>query len=173
MKHGGFINVESSAEEGTSFSILLPSAGPRIATGETGVTAERGSLNGLEILIMDDEDIVLQNISMLLEHLGHKVTGTSDGYEAIAVYARKMQQGERFDLVIMYLTVAGGMGGRVAAGEILGIDPQARLVVSSGYSAGAEMARYKELGFCARLEKPFSSADLESMISEVMSPPLH
>jgi PAS domain S-box-containing protein len=173
VKHGGFINVESSAEEGTSFSILLPSAGPRIATGETGVTAERGSLNGLEILIMDDEDIVLQTISMLLEHLGHKVTGTSDGSEAIAVYARKMQQGERFDLVIMDLTVAGGMGGRVAAGEILGIDPQARLVVSSGYSAGAEMARYKELGFCARLEKPFSSADLESMISEVMSPPLH
>jgi len=173
VKHGGFINVESSAEEGTSFSILLPSAGSRIVPGETGATAERRSLSGLEILIMDDEDIVLQTISKLLEHLGHKVTGTSDGSEAISVYARKMQQGERFDLVIMDLTVAGGMGGRVAAGEILGIDPQARLVVSSGYSAGAEMARYKELGFCARLEKPFRSADLESMISEVMSLPLH
>ena len=155
VKHGGFINVISEEGKGTTFAILLPSVGSNKVTSETGTPAESGQLSGLEILVMDDEDIVLQTISKLLEHLGHKVTGTCDGNEAISVYARKMEQGERFDLVIMDLTVAGGMGGRVAAGEILDIDPQARLVVSSGYSAGAEMARYKELGFCARLEKTF------------------
>ena len=68
----------------------------------------------------------------------------------------------------MDLTVAGGMGGTVAAAEILEIDPNAKLVVSSGYSSGAEMARFRELGFSARLEKPFRAADLEKTINEVM-----
>ena len=72
-----------------------------------------------------------------------------------------------FDLVIVDLTIPGGVGGTEVAGQILEIDPGAKLVVSSGYSAGSEMARYREFGFCGRLEKPFRSAELESVIAEV------
>ena len=57
-------------------------------------------------MVMDDEDIVLQTTWKLLELLGHKVTVTLDGSEAISAYGARMQKGERFDLVIMDLTVA-------------------------------------------------------------------
>ena len=117
---------------------------------------------------MDDEEIVLQTVTQLLEHLGHRVVGTPDGDEAVAAYAKRFRKNERFDLVIMDLTVAGGMGGKEAALEILKVDSTARLIVSSGYSAGAEMARFRELGFSARLEKPFRTAELQKIIYDVM-----
>jgi len=166
-KHGGSISVESS-EDGTVFRMTFPATASAVNDDERG-TPERSSDQGLEVLVMDDEEIVLNTICRLLEHLGHKPTATRDGTEAISSYARKKQGGKAFDLAIMDLTVAGGMGGTVAAAEILEIDPNAKLVVSSGYSSGAEMARFRELGFCARLEKPFRAADLEKTINEVMS----
>jgi CheY-like chemotaxis protein len=61
------------------------------------------------------------------------------------------------------------MGGKEAAEKILAIDPTARLIVSSGYSAGSELARYQELGFAARLEKPFTLSKLESVVLQVAS----
>ena len=123
--------------------------------------------SALEVLVMDDEIVVLQTVTKLLEHLGHHVVGANDGAEAIERYQARLEVGEPFDLVIMDLTVAGGMGGMEAANEILALHPEAQLVVSSGYSAGAEMARYRELGFCARLEKPFRAVELTRIIAEV------
>ncbi len=166
VKHGGNINVESS-ESGTTFRMTFPSTSNQLNEHEQRAEAAVPD-GGLEVLVMDDEEVVLNTISRLLEHLGHVPTETRDGTEAISAYARKMQSGRKFDLAIMDLTVAGGMGGTVAAAEILEIDPNAKLVVSSGYSSGAEMARFRELGFSARLEKPFRAADLEKTINEVM-----
>ena len=86
----------------------------------------------------------------------------------IEEYARCRGSDRAYDLVIMDLTVAGGMGGMEAASEILKEDADARLIVSSGYSAGAEMARYEELGFCGRLEKPFRAAELKKAIAAAL-----
>lgn len=168
VKHGGSISVESSPGEGTSFTLLLPRATDVQSIRQSDMAASSGGLC-IDVLVMDDEEVVLQTVSTLLEHLGHRVVGARDGEEAISVYTKRLSNKEPFDVVIMDLTIAGGMGGMEAAGEILKIDPQARLVVSSGYSEGAEMAKFKELGFCGRLEKPFRTADLQKMIAEVMS----
>ncbi len=166
VKHGGSITVDSNPGEGTSFSIRLPAA-PEALEEPDYETIKAGPGESLDILVMDDEEVVLQTVSTLLEHLGHRVVGAHDGEEAVVVYDKRLKNDQRFDIVIMDLTVAGGMGGMEAAGEILKLDSEARLVVSSGYSEGAEMARFKELGFCARLEKPFRTTDLEKMIAEV------
>ena len=165
-KHGGSISVESS-EGGTVFRITFPATTSPVKNDEQVVVLDSAD-ESLEVLVMDDEEIVLNTICQLLAHLGHKPTATRDGTEAISAYTRKKQGGKAFDLAIMDLTVAGGMGGTVAASQILEIDPNAKLIVSSGYSSGAEMARFRELGFCARLEKPFRATDLEKTIHEVM-----
>lgn len=168
VKHGGNITVESAEGEGTTFRMTFPATTASFDT-EDNEHGDPGTAKSLNVLVMDDEEIVLNTIVRLLEHLGHQATETRDGTEAISAYARKMQEGQSFDLAIMDLTVAGGMGGTVAAAEILEIDPNAKLIVSSGYSSGAEMARFRELGFCARLEKPFRAADLEKTINEVVA----
>lgn len=168
VKHGGSIGVESSPDTGTVFRMTFPATGAALDAERNDFT-EAQVEKGLEVLVMDDEEIVLSTICRLLEHLGHQPTESRDGREAIAAYAEKLQAGKAFDLAIMDLTVAGGTGGTAAASKILEIDPNAKLIVSSGYSSGAEMARFSELGFCARLEKPFRASDLERIINEVMS----
>lgn len=179
LKHGGSVSVSSKAGAGATFTLLLPAAevaesGLVAATASDATTempviaAIENKLAPLHILVMDDEAIVLETITSLLERSGHRVAGAREGQQAIDAYVEQQAQGATFDLVIMDLTIAGGMGGREAAAAILAIDPNARLVVTSGYSAGAEMARYRELGFIGRLAKPFRAADLDAMLAKAI-----
>lgn len=168
-KHGGNLTVESSPGEGTTFRLTLPAS--QSAPVETSQRREEpaGAAAALRILVMDDEDIVRKTLVDLLQALGHEAAGSVDGDDALKQYALAMEAGKGFHLVIMDFTVAGGMGGKEAAEKILAIDPTARLIVSSGYSAGSELARYQELGFAARLEKPFTLSKLESVVLQVAS----
>ena len=168
VKHGGSMSVESTVGLGTTFTLLLPRAAASNLVDADGASDRSSESRALRILVMDDEEIVLKTICHLLEHLGHEVVESKDGSEAIDEYVQAMQDDSLFDFVVMDLTVSGGMGGRVAAAEILKIDTAAKLVVSSGYSADAELARYRELGFCAKLEKPFRTVELEKLIAEIM-----
>jgi DNA-binding NarL/FixJ family response regulator len=69
--------------------------------------------------------------------------------------------------VILDLTIRGGMGGLEAANTILEFDPQARLVVASGYSTDPAIALYKEYGFEAALAKPFQMGDINAALAKV------
>ena len=79
-----------------------------------------------------------------------------------------MAEGEPFAAVITDLTIAGGMGGREAAARILALHPEARLIVSSGYSVDPVMARPADFGFKAVLPKPYSLADLAQVMDAVL-----
>ena len=69
-----------------------------------------------------------------------------------------------FSLVIMDLTIPCGMGGVEAARQILSLDPEAQLIVSSGYSADPVMANFSIYGFCAALEKPYNVAEIARIL---------
>ncbi|MDP8238300.1 MAG: response regulator [Candidatus Hatepunaea meridiana] len=84
------------------------------------------------------------------------------------MYKQAMETGESFDIVIMDLTIPGGMGGKEAVTEILTIDPEAKVIVFSGYSTDAIMANYSEYGFRGRLSKPFKIVDLIKEITRIM-----
>ncbi|MCI5228318.1 MAG: response regulator, partial [Candidatus Electrothrix sp. AX2] len=68
------------------------------------------------------------------------------------------------DLVILDLTIPGGMGGKEAAQKILQLDPEAKLIVASGYSNDQVMAEYSEYGFRAAVAKPFTLNELREAI---------
>jgi CheY-like chemotaxis protein len=120
------------------------------------------------ILFMDDEEPIRTIAESLLKRLGFEVTTVCDGHEAVRVYAEGGRSGKHFDLVIMDLTVPGGMGGKAAMLELLKIDPNVKGIVSSGYSSDPVMANYRAHGFSGMVAKPYKLTDLAKTIRSVM-----
>ncbi len=92
-----------------------------------------------------------------------------DGAEAICAYQTALDDSVPFELVMMDLTIPGGMGGQEAVKEILAINPDAKVLVSSGYSNDLIMARYMDYGFCAAIVKPYQLKELDETLQKVLS----
>jgi two-component system cell cycle sensor histidine kinase/response regulator CckA len=115
--------------------------------------------------VMDDEEMIQNLAKEMLEHLGYRVTTCSSGQEAIALYRSARESGNLFSAVILDLTIPGSIGGKETAQAILAEDPQARLIVSSGYSNDPVMAEYDKYGFRATLVKPYSSEEIARVLA--------
>jgi len=116
---------------------------------------------------MDDEEIVGDIAKQMLVFLGYDVVLVKDGMEAVSLYKSQLQSGDRFQAVIMDLTIPGGMGGKEAVNEILAVDPEAKVIVSSGYTNDPIMSHYTEYGFSGAIAKPFDMQSLKSIIEEL------
>ncbi len=120
---------------------------------------------------MDDDDAVRRASCLMLSNLGYTPSGAADGREMLEAYRRAKGEGEPFDAVIVDLTVRGGLGGVEANRELLGLDPEAVTIVTSGYSSDPVMDRYREYGFRGVIPKPFRLAALAEVLSSVLSAP--
>ena len=165
-KHQGHIEVESELGHGALFRFWLP-ATPDARPGLPEPTVAADHLTG-RILFMDDEEPIRAIAEALLKRLGFEVTTVCDGQEAVRVYAESRRSQRPFDLVIMDLTVPGGMGGKAAMAELLKIDPQVKGIVSSGYSSDQVMANYRAHGFKGMVPKPYKLTDLAKTIRNVL-----
>jgi PAS domain S-box-containing protein len=165
-KHDGYIAVRSKSGEGTTFTIYLPASAKQTARDGKEPAPEKTA--HAVVLVMDDEEIIRNLAKDMLAHFGHEVLLAKDGQEAVAVFRENYHSDHPVDVVIMDLTVPGGMGGQEAVSEILKIDPDARAIVSSGYANDPVMADYHRYGFKAALSKPFKMANLHETISAVL-----
>lgn len=165
-KHDGHIMVESSPTAGTTFHIYLPAAKgePVARVAEAGAIAAGGG----SVLVMDDEDIVREVSGEMLRALGYTVEFAKNGAEAIALYQAALEAKRPFDIVIMDLTLPGGMGGKEAVQRLRALDPKVKTIVSSGYSNDPIMANYPAYGFKGVIVKPYDIANFSKMLSEVM-----
>jgi CheY-like chemotaxis protein len=100
--------------------------------------------------------------------LGYEVDYAGDGKEAIQKYRSAKEAGEPFNLVIMDLTVPGGMGGKEALEGLRSIDPDVKAIVSSGYSNDPVMSDYRKYGFNGVVAKPYKIEELTKVVKEVM-----
>ena len=165
-RHGGHVTVESRLGSGTTFSVYLPIAkDARVAPAPKEEALPRGAGH---VLIMDDEEIVRMVVRKMLETFGYAVEEAADGQEAIMRCREALKAGSPFDLVIMDLTIPGGMGGKEAIGHLRTIDPRLRAIVSSGYSNDPVMADYRGHGFNGVVAKPYKIHELGRIVSEVM-----
>jgi len=168
--HGGHISVESRAGEGTTFEIFLPAlASDEEARVEMTSRGDGQTENGKgRILVMDDEESIRKTLGRLLGFMDYRVDFAVCGEEAIEMYRKAKDDGKNYMAAIMDLTVPGRMGGKEAAGIIKGIDPEARLIVSSGYSDDDLIANYKNYGFIGVMVKPYTVKELQETLERVI-----
>lgn len=171
-KHGGYMNVESKVAVGTTFRIYLPADKITLQSIETNTaTQEKPTIaSAAHILVMDDNEMILSLAYDMIESFGYTVDTAVDGEGAIAKYIASQHSGNSFDIVIMDLTIPGGMGGKEAVNRLLEIDPQVKVIVSSGYSNDPILANYREYGFQGRLTKPYTMNELEKSLSSLLMP---
>ena len=164
-RHGGWIDVESSLGNGTTFHLCFP-----VSAGQPGAAKTRIELAddaGGAVLVMDDELSVREVLDAMLTSLGYRVTVTRDGGEAVALFRSRQTEGRPFDLVVLDLTVRGGMGGAAAFSRLKEIDPEVRAVAMSGYSNSPILADYEAHGFVGRLKKPLLVEELKALLVDV------
>ncbi|HIJ89914.1 MAG: ATP-binding protein [Desulfobulbaceae bacterium] len=169
-KHGGRIMVESEVGEGTTFTIHLPAfPGAKLAEEPAVIRRKKAAGRQARILVMDDDEMIRDITRDVLDHLGYKVVLAADGQEALRLYREHLEAGTPIDLTIMDLTIPGGMGGKETIRELLDFDPQAKVIVASGYSNDPVMANYKKYGFAAMLSKPFDTMELSAEIDRILA----
>jgi PAS domain S-box-containing protein len=163
--HEGHIEVESRVEEGTTFCVYLPALG---RTSEQRGREKKRLIKGEgKILLVDDEEIIWRAAGEALTRMGYEVQFAKDGGDGIRLYQEEMDAHRPFCAVIMDLTIPGGMGGKEAVGEILQIDPDAKIIASSGYSNDPVMSNFREYGFCGIITKPYRIEELGELLSRV------
>ncbi len=174
-KHNGYIDVESEEGKGTTFYIFLPATEKEVETQKSIKTEEKETTTTKEpkkeakILVMEDNEDLQEVFKEQLEYFGHTVEITSNGEEAIKAFKKAREKGKPFDLIIMDLTIKGGMGGKETIKHIREIDKKIPVIVSTGYAEDIIISTYKEHGFSEVLVKPFKMEKLKNLIKKLLS----
>jgi len=165
--HDGTINVTSEVGSGTTFTVLIPAATER---QQPPLELEQPALfpGKVKILVMDDEELVRQVAHSMIEALGHTVETAADGEEAVEKYRRAIQDDAPFQLVMLDITIKGGVGGVETLKKLVEIDQEVKAVVSSGYSNDETVAEHLNLGFVASLSKPYTLDKLKRVLAATL-----
>ena len=162
--HKGIISVYSEKGQGATFNIYLPASekAAELLDFRTGAESIRGHET---ILLAEDEAMIAQVTTEMLKSLGYKVLNASTGEEAAEVYRKNR---ERIDLVIMDMIMPGG-GGGLAVDKISEINPEVKVILSSGYSLNGMIKEVMDRGgIRAFIQKPFLISELSEKIREIL-----
>jgi two-component system, cell cycle sensor histidine kinase and response regulator CckA len=162
--HHGHIACASHVGRGTTFSILFPAAVGDywIAEPQTDEPGRDQFVGGETILMVDDEEMIRDVTQELLTGYGYSLLLAKSGEEALDIYGREQ---ERIDLVITDLGMPG-MGGEALVAELIRVDPQARIIVATGYAASMDRPGLQQAA--AFISKPYTADGLVRMIRQVL-----
>ena len=165
QRHGGALRVESSPA-GSTFSVLLPVTELVAKMPVPSPLPSRG--HGGRVLVMDDEADLRRVLGMCLEELGYEVELARHGEQAVELYASALAEARPFDVVILDVTVTGGMGGVATLSSLKFIDPDVRAIATTGYSESDVLASFSEHGFVGALPKPYRFTTLNLVLLEAL-----
>ncbi len=161
--HGGAIDVQSAPGQGSTFTVFLPATAG--AAPPPLQPAPASATRAARILVMDDDPLVRKAVGLLLQSLGHTVALAEEGAAAVAQFEAARAAGAPFDLVLLDLTVRGGLGGVETLTRLKALDPAVKAIVCSGYSEEPAVADFRRYGFSAALQKPYTTAELQQALS--------
>jgi two-component system cell cycle sensor histidine kinase/response regulator CckA len=160
--HGGFIDVYSKVEQGTTFTLYLPASEKGMISAET-ISSEIAE-GDETILFVDDEEIVANVSKEILEELGYSVITARNGSDAVKIYRSRKDE---IDLVILDM-IMPEMGGGETFDNLKLINPQVKVILSSGYSIDGQAMEIMERGCHGFIQKPFSIKSLSNKVREVL-----
>jgi PAS domain S-box-containing protein len=165
-QHNGYIEVESEKGKGTSFYIYLPASEKLIPKK---VLAQQDIVRGHEtVLFVDDEQMVLDVSKDILKSIGYKVLTASGGEEALKIYDQNKNQ---ISLVILDMIMPGMDGGKTYS-HLKRLNPQIKVLLSSGYSINEEVTAIMEKGCNGFIQKPFNVKEIAIKIREILGDPV-
>ncbi len=161
--HGGFINVYSEKGVGTTFNCYLPASKDQVLEQEK--VLYKTVLKGSEtILLVDDEDLIIDVSQDILKLLGYNVLTAKDGKEAMQAYKKNQ---DKIDMVILDMIMPGMNGGEVY-NKMKEINPDIKVLLSSGYSLNEQSAEILERGCNDFIQKPFNMMDISEKIRRIL-----
>lgn len=161
--HGGHIVCRSHPGAGTSFEIYFPPLDVA-ADSDLAISAEFQAFGSETILLVDDEELIRNWGSEVLGDAGYTVLGAANGEAALRIY-----QEDRgiIDLVILDL-VMPGMGGKQCLENLLKIDPEAKVLITSGYLIDQQTMEFLEQRAIGIVKKPFNVSELLRAVRGVL-----
>jgi CheY-like chemotaxis protein len=160
--HGGFINVYSEIGKGTTFNLYLPISGKSPLEKKT--SPGKVWLGSGTLLLVDDEKMILNVTAPILRDLGYKVLTAGSGEEAIEIYKKNKY---RIDLVILDV-VMPSISGCQTFDRLIEIDPEVKVLLSSGYSINEQTADILKRGGRGFIQKPFDLERLSRKLKEIL-----
>jgi len=163
QNHDGMIIVESEKGRGATFHIYLPATEKFVIDDQKD---DQKILVGTEtILLVDDEEMIIDVGAQVLKKLGYEVLTARDGKEAIEVYQQNRQ---KVAMIILDL-IMPEMGGGETYDRLKEIDPNVKVLLSSGYSLDGQATEILNRGCNGFLQKPFSMRDLSQKLREIIA----
>jgi two-component system, cell cycle sensor histidine kinase and response regulator CckA len=161
--HGGFIHVESEKGHGTSFMIYIP-ASDKLVENDDHRCEEELQTGHETVLLIDDEDMIRDVGSNILEGLGYRVMTATGGKEGVKVYE---QNRAAIDIVIIDM-IMPEIGGRETFDTMLKINPSVKVLLSSGYSLDGQAEEILRRGCKGFIQKPFTTVELSKKIRRIL-----
>ena len=160
--HNGYIDVHSVEGQGTTFMIYLPASNKQVAPRLK--RPDPVAMGSETVLLVDDEDTIREVGGELLESMGYRVLLAGDGEQALDIYRDNK---EDIDVVLLDM-VMPSMGGGEAYDRLKEIDPQVKVLLSSGFSIDGEATKILARGCDGFIQKPFTMRDLAGRIKQVL-----
>jgi DNA-binding NtrC family response regulator len=160
--HEGFINCYSELGHGTTFRIYFPVVQMELEDLEQKSAVPQGGSD--TILLVDDEEFVCDIGSQILTRAGYTVLTATNGKDALNLYGKKRSD---ISLVILDL-IMPEMGGKECFQELVNINPQVRVILSSGFLSNGTTEEARVFGFRGFVEKPYNMGQLLGLVREVL-----
>jgi len=149
--HNGYIDVQSTVEKGTTFTLYFPMTRQELSKDQVGLPIEDYMGRGESILVVDDVKDQREIASTMLSELGFSVTVVSSGEEAV-----EYLQTNSVDLLLLDMIMDPGMDGLDAYKKIVEIHPDQKAIIASGFSETARLKKAQKLGAGQYLRKPYT-----------------
>ncbi len=160
--HSGMIHVYSKKDKGTTFSIYLPASEKEII--EQKALPEEIFRGTETVLLVDDEDMIIDIGEKILKMMGYEVITAISGREALRLYKENQA---KIDLVVLDMIMPGMSGGETYD-RLKGINPNVKVLLSSGYSMDGQASEILKRGCSGFIQKPFRMSHLSQIIREIL-----